>query len=81
KDLGGSVEVDDGVSDDVVSEDGEVIDGVKVVSKGDDLGKSEVKVSESEIGVNGGKCVDGSNGGEVKVSGTEIENEGVDFEI
>ncbi|GKC11379.1 hypothetical protein Tco_1008161 [Tanacetum coccineum] len=67
--LGGSVvEVDDGVSDsnneddDVVSEDGEVIDGVKV-SKGEDLGKSDDVASRDGEG-----STEIENEGEVKVS-------------
>ncbi|GKC11380.1 hypothetical protein Tco_1008162 [Tanacetum coccineum] len=76
KDLGGSVvEVDDGVSDsnneddDVVSEDGEVIDGEKV-SKGEDLGKSDDVASRDGEG-----STEIENEGEVKVSESEIGGE------
>ncbi|GJY52954.1 hypothetical protein Tco_0444618 [Tanacetum coccineum] len=77
KDLGGSVvEVDD-----VVSEDGAVIDGVKV-SKGEDLGKSDDVASrdgeggteienEGEVKVSESE-IGGSNGGEVKASESEM---------
>ncbi|GJT20179.1 hypothetical protein Tco_0878885 [Tanacetum coccineum] len=77
KDLGGSiVEVDD-----VVSEDGEAIDGVKV-SKGEDLGKSDDVASrdgeggaeienEGEVKVSESE-IGGSNGGEVKASESEM---------